>query len=846
MIGVQIALFSLKLHQFSSIRHTINILSLVLALCFSFGTANATHIVGGEIYYELLDTAKNEYKITLHVFVDCENGSSQAIASDQTAIIGVFDAGTRNYQTQFVVSRVGPSRINKVNYSCVRPPTGVCVDEYVYTTVRIIDPGDAGKIIAFQRCCRNNSINNIITPEATGATFWVKIPPKGVNNNSAVFNSLPPNYVCVDAPLSFDHSATDKDGDSLVYRLNRPFSGGTPGDPRPDPPSKPNYLNIRWASGYSTFNQVSGSPLLTINSRTGELNVTPNKIGQYVIGIVVQEYRNGVLIGETYRDYQMNVIKCEFDILADFTTDGASASADAYVFECADTVFFIDRSLKAITYEWDFGDPTTDQDTSSQKNPWWIYPGNGDYKVKLKVKNSLCEDEYTFTIRIRSSKTFELGPDRILCKEVDELLDTKTPDATSVIWSNGMEGQRIRVNNTGQYIATVSYDKCVYSDTIQIDAYPIIFDMQDDSLFCDDDIDVVLDANISGLRYAWNTGQFDTMQTNRVNAAGNYIVAVSNEYCTEFDTIRLWVASELAVEDAFYCNEFQHTASVEAVEEGQYLWSNGSTSTSALYVQGGIHWVQQRQRHCINIDSFEISNPVADVDLGPDQHYCDVISGVLDAGDFASYDWSSDQISRSINISVAGTYWVNVVDPYGCEDSDTIVVTVSPSPKFELGTDTTICLRQVIELGPGDIPGIVSYQWNNGESGSILETEFEGWYSLLITDGFGCSGYDSLYVTVDPTALPNEIYIPNAFTPNGDALNPTFPYSEVVLQPGYFIVVYSRWGEKVFDSRESGTANWDGTYKGQLVPQDTYMYYSEYFGCDGQKRSIKGTVHPLY
>ena len=576
--------------------------------------AFATHIVGGEMTYELLDAEKSEYKITLRVFVDCINGSKSAIASDSIAIIGVFDAASGRYLNQYQVKRTGPTRINDVNYSCVRPPTSVCVDEYVYTTIEVIKPGLTGRILAFQRCCRNNTIDNIISPEATGATFWVEIPPSRIENNSATFTKLPPNYVCVNAPLTFDHSATDLDGDSLAYFLHQPYQGATSNDPRPNPPDNPPYNRIFWANGYSTFNQVDGGPILTINSMTGELNVTPNRIGQYVIGIVVKEFRDGVFIGETFRDYQMNVIKCEFDILANFTTEGATASADAYVFECSDTVQFVDRSLKVTTYEWDFGDPTTTDDTSSQPNPWYVYPFNGDYKVKLKVKNTVCEDEYTFNVRIRSTKTYELGPDLILCEDVDLLLDTKTPDATSILWDNGDKSQRRRVNDTGYYSVTVSYDRCVYSDTLRIDAYPIKFDMQEDSLFCDE-VDILLDANISGLRYAWNTGVNDTLQTLQVNKAGNYIVAVSNEYCTELDTIRIWQATEPKVGDAFYCNDFAHTARLDAIEEGSYIWSTGDEDLDAIYTRGGTYWVRVTQRHCTKMDSFTIDNPRPKVDI---------------------------------------------------------------------------------------------------------------------------------------------------------------------------------------------------------------------------------------
>ena len=780
------------------------------------------------------------------MYVDCQNGSKEAIRSDEIGIIGVFDAATRNYITKYNVTRVGPNRINEVNYNCVKPPTGVCVDEYIYRTTQNIDPGDNGKILAFQRCCRNNSINNIIAPESTGATFWVKIPPKSTQNNSAVFKTLPPNYVCVNAPLTFDHSATDVDGDSLVYFLNQPFAGASSNQPRPDPPEGPNYQNINWGSGYNTFNQVSGSPKMSINPKTGELTVTPDKIGQYVIGIVVREYRKGKLVGETYRDYQMNVIKCDFDILADFTTSNAGAASDAYVFECQDTVFFVNRSQKALTYEWDFGDPSTTDDTSTALNPWYIYPGNGDYRVTLKVTNELCEDEYTFLIRIRSTKSFTLGPDLIFCREINQILDTKTPEATRIEWNNGLFGQRIRASDTGVYIATVSFGQCVYADTMRIDAYPVMFQIPDDSLFCEE-VDMTIDAGISGLDYAWNTGVNDTTQSIHVTEAGVYIVAVSNAYCTELDTIRIWQASEPSIPDAFFCGEFDHEVYAGEFEEGEFLWSNGSQLSTTNFVDGGKQWLQLRQRHCVSTDSFEILNPRPTVKLGEDIHFCDQVDLTLDAGEgMAEYYWSTDQTSKSISVHDAGTYWVLVEDEYGCEASDTIGVSMSLSPLIDLGEDTTICVRSFAHIGVLEQSSIISYEWSNGATDRVIAVDEEGIYTLKVTDDYGCIGKDSIEVIVDPFALPNVIYIPNAFSPNGDNLNDYFPYKEPIPQPGYYIVIYSRWGEKIFDSRTSENQNWDGTYKGKRVPNETFIYYAEYFSCSGLKKALKGTINPVY
>lgn len=814
-----------------------------------FFQAHATHIVGGEIYYELINPITHRYQITLHLFVDCQNGSEQAIKTDEEVFIGVFDAQSRQYKRKITIITNDSNRVNTVNYSCVRPPTGVCVDQYIYESIQTIDPGDNGVILAFQRCCRNNTITNIVSPQSTGATFWVKIPPNTINNSSAVFKTLPPNYVCVNAPLSVDHSASDPDGDSLVYSLSQPYQGGTSSAPRPDPPASPSYMPIQWAFGYSTTNQVTGSPPMRIDSKTGELTVTPTQVGQYVIGITVKEYRNGVLVGQTFRDYQINVIKCQFDILADFTTSNATTEDGTFVFECQDTVFFKDRSQKADSYMWDFGDPTTDKDTSSQQNPWYIYPGNGDYTVTLTVKNEVCEDTYKFKIKIRSIRPFTLGPDIVFCDEIDHLIDTRAADATSVEWDNGLTGRRIRVFDTGTYIATVYYGQCVYKDTIQLSAYPIDLDIQEDSLFCDE-VDVLLDAGVDNVSYQWSTGPNDTFRTVQVNQAGLVTITARNEYCIKTDSILLWLPADTKIEDAFYCGEFLHQVDVGSHEEATYLWSNGVTTSANSFTAGGEYWVQIDQRHCSYRDTFNIQNEDPMIDLGPDLHFCDVVDVELDAGSvtptLSIFDWNIDQSSQKVRITSEGKYWVDGIDIYGCEASDTINISMSISPQPYIGEDTTICLRSPIDIGPETDPEIRSYEWSNGEQTRTIEVENEGYYKVKVTDRYGCVGEDSLYITVDPTALPNEIFIPNAFTPNGDNLNDYFPYSEMIQQPEFYIVVYSRWGEKVFDSRHSEGRMWDGYYKGKKVPNETFIFYAEYFSCDGVRKSIKGTVNPIY
>jgi gliding motility-associated-like protein len=226
-------------------------------------------------------------------------------------------------------------------------------------------------------------------------------------------------------------------------------------------------------------------------------------------------------------------------------------------------------------------------------------------------------------------------------------------------------------------------------------------------------------------------------------------------------------------------------------------------------------------------------------------HFCDILDFTLDAGTTGTkFDWSTGESTRTIRVLSPGKYTVRIENAEGCTTTDSITLTFSISPEIYVGEDTTICVNSPTQLGI-DIPYAI-YSWNTGEATQYITAQTEGIYRLQVTDDLGCIGTDSLFISVDPEALPSILFVPNAFTPNEDNLNEIFPYKEEVIQPAFYITIYSRWGEKVFDSREANTTNWNGYYKGQKVPPTTYMYFMYYRGCDGNARTAKGTVQVIY
>jgi hypothetical protein len=298
-----------------------SVLFLAVFLVVFVSKVNASHIVGGE--FELLYSGKGYvYNVFMNMYFDDINAQAGLIDGDLTITIGVFSKATNIMVKTLDLKR---QSANLISYN-----TNGC-NETTKLKTRLLNYSGSidltgfteaqGYYISWERCCRNYQTQNIVHQDSfgnyiSGQVFYLEFPPvtkSGTRfiNSSPVFAPIPAQYLCQSNIATLDFSASDSDGDSLVYKMINPLQGhATDANAEPVPPYSAPYPLITFKPGYSTNNAIHGSPPLNVNLHTGKLLVNPSEIGLFAFAVVCEEYRNGVKIGEVRRDFQFLIISC--------------------------------------------------------------------------------------------------------------------------------------------------------------------------------------------------------------------------------------------------------------------------------------------------------------------------------------------------------------------------------------------------------------------------------------------------------------------------------------------------------------------------------------------------------
>ncbi len=408
-------------------RRSVPVCIFLALVVFLPGGIQARHIIGSDFYYICQGEGRNggtkKYSFHLDVYRDC----STNILFNPNAAFGIYKFSGGNgytFVSQFNIGHGTISNVKPDQNPCIIIPPNVCVETTDYEFTIDLPVINETYVIFYIQCCRNRTILNIPDPGSTGATFFIEISPMSQQtcNSSPRFKTFPPIVVCADFPLNFDHSASDAEGDSLVYEFCPLLAGGGPGGggfggggfpggggqggcgtPTPDPRiCPPPFSILQSVSGFS-YETPMGPGVLNLNALTGLLTGRPTNLGQYVVGICVKEYRNGTLIGSIHRDFQFNVAICEQSVYAKIKADSASLSDKKFkITYCGDNLLkfknesYTEEFIK--DYYWEFrpknNPASTERLTSTDKDASIAFTRPGQYSgVMIVNRNALvCND----------------------------------------------------------------------------------------------------------------------------------------------------------------------------------------------------------------------------------------------------------------------------------------------------------------------------------------------------------------------------------------------------------------------------------------------------------------------
>lgn len=207
---------------------------------------------------------------------------------------------------------------------------------------------------------------------------------------------------------------------------------------------------------------------------------------------------------------------------------------------------------------------------------------------------------------------------------------------------------------------------------------------------------------------------------------------------------------------------------------------------------------------------------------------------------------SSNTATLTHGYDQAGLYVVTLYATYRiCPDTtDTVQVRVLPFPRVNVGEDTSLCpggepqvlTARVSEVGA---PGSAQIVWSTGDTASSILVRHPGLYWARVTGGGGCASSDSMVVNKGCY-----LDIPNTFTPNGDGVNDYF-LPRLMLSDGvtrFSMVVYNRWGQKIWETARIDGRGWDGRFNGQEQPIGAYVYLIEVELANNKRERYQGNV----
>ncbi|MFN5422223.1 MAG: T9SS type B sorting domain-containing protein [bacterium] len=434
-------------------------------------------------------------------------------------------------------------------------------------------------------------------------------------------------------------------------------------------------------------------------------------------------------------------------------------------------------------WRWDFGDPSVTNDTSIAQTASYTYIRSQPYKVSLIVSTSVgCIDTVVTQLNVIDKPLLSVANDTLIC--TIDTLELKAVGSGKYSWTpnymiNDQQASKPLVSPdvpTTYYVSLTQAPGCTNTDSVFVDVKSFVsLKAGYDTTICLGD-SIYLDPLTDGLTFTWSP----TLTVSDHTIKNPWVKPTENTRYSLFSTIGKCQATDgfvvsvapypdaQAVNDTSIC--IGGEARLDAFGGVQYFWYPGNT-----------------------LDDQTLKSPVA----------------------------------RPYQTTM---YRVAVYGDGACPRPafDTVVVKVIPPVPAFAGNDTVAVIGQPLQMFAS---GGYHYSWeppafldNSAIQDPVARLNDDMKYVVKVSTIEGCFAYDTVKVKIYKT--PPEIFVPTAFTPNGDGLNDLLKPIPVGISSLEYFKVYNRYGELIFSTTEIGKG-WNGIYKGRDQGNESFVWQAQ-------------------
>ena len=535
---------------------------------------------------------------------------------------------------------------------------------------------------------------------------------------------------------------------------------------------------------------INSSGAVIFTSTISPVTYTFPDTGMYVVKLAINR-------GQQCADSTTAIVRVYPGLIPGFNFSGICLNNPTLFTDGSSSVYGIVNSWK-----WDFGEPAVNSDTSSIRNPNYIYPSLGTKIPRLIITDTKgCRDTLNKTITILTKPPLNLlFNDTLICRG-----DVVQLQAGGMGTFNWAPNQNILNANTATPIvnppSTIKYyvslfdNNCTNTDSVNVRVVNFVtLQQMNDTTVCSGD-SIQLRVQSDGLQFYWTP--------------------------------------------------------VSQVNDARIINPIAITPTTTVYnVTAVIGGCSATKQILVTAVPYPLSN------AGPDTIICYNTPAQLQGStDGSSWKWApSPSLNNSTLLNPVAypprntVYVFTAFDTKGCPKPgfDTMLVSVLPRIIPFAGNDTSVVMNQPLQLKAS---GGVRYNWSPSiglsatdiaDPIALYDFPTDGIrYTVMVYNNVGCSV--PAFVTVKVFATVPTVFVPTAFTPNNDGRNDVLKPIAVGMQRIEYFNIYNRWGQLVFSTTVNGQG-WNGKISGHTQGTGTYVWMVKAIDYKGTPYFQKGTV----